>query len=151
MYLHKFVSIKKDVLLRMNMKLSDCRGQCYDGASTMTGSKCGAATQLQSEETCAVLTHCYGHALNLAVGSETVKQSKACQNALDLAYEVSKLAYEVSKLICSARQSNLEEMKAPVLVFKHSVAHAGLCKAMPLRESWRTTAYCNSCETTVWT
>ena len=31
------VSIIKDVLLRMNLKLKYCRGQCYDGASNMTG------------------------------------------------------------------------------------------------------------------
>lgn len=29
------VSTVKDVLLRMNMKLTDCRGQCYDGASNI--------------------------------------------------------------------------------------------------------------------
>ena len=80
----------KYVLLRMNLKLSDCRGQCYDGASNMTGCKRGVATQLQSEELRAVLTHCYGHPLYLAVG-DAVKQSKVCQDALDLAYEISKL------------------------------------------------------------
>ena len=31
------VSIIKDVLLWMNRKLKYCRGQCYDGASNMTG------------------------------------------------------------------------------------------------------------------
>ena len=58
----------------------------------MTGSKCGVATQLQSEERHALLTHCYGHALNLAVG-DAVKQSKVCQDALDLEYEISKLIW----------------------------------------------------------
>ena len=28
------VTIIHDVLLRMNLKLEKCRGQCYDGAST---------------------------------------------------------------------------------------------------------------------
>ena len=27
----------KDVLLRMKLKLSECRGQCYDGALNMSG------------------------------------------------------------------------------------------------------------------
>ena len=31
------VSIIKDVQLQINMKLKYCRGQCYDGASNMTG------------------------------------------------------------------------------------------------------------------
>ena len=55
--LYKTESIKssslvsiKDVLLRMNMKLKYCRGQCYDGASNMTGVRNGVAKQLTDEE-----------------------------------------------------------------------------------------------------
>ncbi len=36
----------KDTLLRMNISLSSCRGQCYDGASTMSGSKTGVVARL---------------------------------------------------------------------------------------------------------
>ena len=35
-------------------------------------------------------THCYGHALNLAVG-DTVKQSKICKDALDTAFEITRM------------------------------------------------------------
>lgn len=72
----------KIVPLWLNLKLLDCHGQCYDGASNMVGSKRGVAAQLQSIEPCAVLTHCYAHALNLDVAG-AIKQSKVCQNALD--------------------------------------------------------------------
>ena len=57
------VTTIEDVLLRMNLKLTQCRGQCYDGASNMVGCKNGVATQLLAKEKRAVLTHCYGHAL----------------------------------------------------------------------------------------
>ena len=80
----------KDVLIRMKVKLSDCRGQCYDGASNMSGSRNGVATQIMAEEKRAVYTHCYGHALNLAVG-DAIKQSKVCRDALETAFEISKL------------------------------------------------------------
>ncbi len=80
----------KDTLLRMSVKLSECRGQCYDGASNMRGSRNGVATQFMGEEKRAVYTHCYGHALNLAVG-DTIKQSKVCCEALETAFEISKL------------------------------------------------------------
>lgn len=33
----------RDCLMRFNLQLSDCRGQCYDGASVMAGSKSGVA------------------------------------------------------------------------------------------------------------
>ena len=75
----------KDVLLRMNLSISNCRGQCYDGAANMIGSKAGVATRIQAEEGRAILTHCNGHALNLAVGN-AMKQSKHCRAALDTAF-----------------------------------------------------------------
>ena len=60
-----FVAVLKDTMLRMNLCMSDCRGQCYDGAANMSGSKSGVAIQLQSEEPRATFIHCYGQALNL--------------------------------------------------------------------------------------
>ena len=62
----------------------------------MTGSRSGVATQLQTEESRAVLTHCYEHSLNLAIG-DTVKQSKVCRDALNVAFEISKLIRFSSK------------------------------------------------------
>ena len=80
----------KDALLQMELQLSACHGQCYDGASNMSGNKNGVATQISTEEKRAIYVHCYGHALNLAVG-DTIKQSKLCRQALETAFEVSKL------------------------------------------------------------
>ena len=59
------VAIIEDNILRINIKLEHCHGQCYDGASTMSGAKNGVATVIASKESRA---HCYGHALNLGVG-----------------------------------------------------------------------------------
>ena len=84
------VAVIKDVLLRMNLKIEHCRGQCYDGASSMTGGKTGVAKILRDEEPRAILTHCYGHALNLAVG-DCVKQCNVMKAALDIVAEISKL------------------------------------------------------------
>jgi hypothetical protein len=56
----------------------------------MSGSKNGVAAKLLIKEKHAIYTHCYGHALNLAVGN-TMKQSKVCCEALELGFEVSKL------------------------------------------------------------
>ena len=84
-------SIFKNVLLRMNLKLNlklkYCRGQCYDGASNMTGVRTGVAKQLTDEEPRAILTHCYGHALNLAVG-DIVKKCKLMRSCLDAVFEI---------------------------------------------------------------
>lgn len=81
-----------DVVCRAGLSLNLCRGQCYDGASNMSGSKRGVAVQIQAKESRAVLTHCYGHALNLAVG-DTIKQSKLCQDSMDTSFKISKLIH----------------------------------------------------------
>ena len=77
-------------MTRMNLSFSKMRGQCYDGAASMAGQKEGVATCIQQLEPRAVYTHCYGHALNLAI-SDTVKQCKLMGNAFDIVYEITKL------------------------------------------------------------
>ena len=37
------LAIIEDTILRMNLKLQHCRGQCYDGASVMSGTRTGLA------------------------------------------------------------------------------------------------------------
>ena len=84
------VSVFKDAMLRMNLSVQNCRGQCFDGAANMCGSKKGAATQTTSVESRVVFIHCYGHALNLAIG-DTIKSNKILRDTLDTTYEISKL------------------------------------------------------------
>lgn len=88
--LNKKYALNIEQRLTTTVVSNNHRGQCYDGASNMTGSMHGVATQLLAEEPRAIPTHCYGHALNLAV-ADAMKQSKVCRDALDTAYEVSKL------------------------------------------------------------
>ena len=35
------ISTVQDVLLCLNLSIDNCRGQCYDGANSMSGSKSG--------------------------------------------------------------------------------------------------------------
>jgi hypothetical protein len=84
------VMMIKDCLQRLNLPLSKVRGQCYDGASNMSGAKSGVAKQIQDEESRAIYTHCYGHALNLAC-SDAIKGCKVTKEALESAYELIKL------------------------------------------------------------
>ena len=111
----------RDVLVRMNLKLSMCRGQCYDGASNMTGSKNGVSAQIQAEEHRAVYTHCYGHALNLAVG-DALKKSKLCCDALDTAFEICRLVRFSPKRHAAFERIKLEDGANPEL----SVASTGI-------------------------
>ena len=84
------VAAIKDTLLRLNLSLSRCRGQCYDGASNMTGRKNGVAKQIQDEEKRAVFCHCYGHSLNLAA-SDAIKGCKLMSDALNTTFAITQL------------------------------------------------------------
>ncbi len=100
----------KDILLQLNLRLDMCRGQCYDGASTMSGRRSGVSTQIAGIEPRALYTHCYGHALNLAI-QDAIKGVKIMADALETVYEITKLIKKSPK-----RQSifkaikNLEEV-----------------------------------------
>ena len=84
------VQCLRDVLTRMSLSINNCRGQCHDGANNMSGIRSGVATQILKEEERALFTHCYGHALNLAV-SDTVRKVKLLHDTLDTTSEISKL------------------------------------------------------------
>ena len=66
-----------DVLRCLNVLFAKIRGQCYDGAATMAGSKSGVACCVLFEQPRAVFMPCYGHSLNLACGDTISK----CQNS----------------------------------------------------------------------
>ena len=124
------VSAIKDTLVRLNVKLTDCRGQCYDGASNMSGSRRGVAAQICGDEKKALYTHCYGHALNLAV-SDTIKQSKVCCDALDTAYEITRLVKFSPK-----RDAAFERIRAELQRMDENpinISHATLKKFCPTR------------------
>lgn len=74
----------------MNLTLSKVRGQCYNGASAMSGAKSGVAKRIQDEEPRAVYTHCYGHSINLAI-CDAVKQSRIIKSVLEMTHEITKL------------------------------------------------------------
>ena len=80
----------KDTFMRLNLSLAKVRGQCYDGASAMSGTKSGVAKRIRDLEPRAVFTHCYGHSLNLAAG-DTIKSSQLMRDALDTTHEITKL------------------------------------------------------------
>ena len=84
------VAVLKDSLLRLNLQLPRCRGQCYDGGSNMAGCKNGVKAQILKEEPQALFTHCYGHALSLSV-ADTVKKIKCLGSTMDTVHELSKL------------------------------------------------------------
>ena len=61
------VNVIKETINQMTLKVSNLRGQCYDGAVVMAGHKNGVAAKIKEENPKCLYTHCYGHDLNLCV------------------------------------------------------------------------------------
>ena len=77
-------------MIRLNIPLSNARGQCYNGAKNMFGIKNGVSNKVLSENPKAFFTHCFGHALNLAVG-DRVKNVRILKDSMDATHEISNL------------------------------------------------------------
>ena len=75
----------KDVLQALNLDIHKVRGQCYDRASAMSGSKRGVAKKIKDEEPRALYFHCFGRALNLAA-CDSNKGCKVLRDSLDGIY-----------------------------------------------------------------
>jgi len=60
-----------DSLLRLQLPIKQCRGQCYDGAAVMAGHVSGVSTRIAQLERRALFIHCLAHSLNLAVQEST--------------------------------------------------------------------------------
>lgn len=111
----------KDILLRLNLRIDHCRGQCYDGASAMSGVRSGVSTQIAGSEPRALYTHCYGHALNLAT-QDAIKGVKLMADTLETVYEITKLIKKSPK-----RQSIFKNIKSLEEISTGSIGIRILC------------------------
>ena len=84
------VLVLSKTLADMHLRIDDCRGQCYDGASTMSGAKSGVATRIKTLNAKCLFTHCYGHVLNLSV-KDACSDVKCLKDTFDTAREICKL------------------------------------------------------------
>ncbi|CAB4030796.1 zinc finger MYM-type 1-like [Paramuricea clavata] len=128
----------KDSLIRLQLSLSQCRGQCYDGASNMLGKKSGVAKQIQECEAKALPTHCHGHSLSLGVKDAT-NNCQILSNTMNNTNEIVKLVKYSPK-----RENLLGELKEN-LQYKDeeeedAAAAAGLTKFSATR--WTVRAIC---------
>lgn len=73
-----------DEFIRENdMKWYKIRGQCFDGASNMSGGITGLQTRIRREEPRALYVHCAGHSVNLSV-QDSLEGISAVRNVIGL-------------------------------------------------------------------
>lgn len=79
--------IVKDVMIRLDLGIENLRGQCYDGASNMSGRVSGLKQRLCREQPLAVYFHCLAHSVNLSIQDSL----KSVQLPRDMMYLVKDL------------------------------------------------------------
>ena len=71
----------KTVFRDLDLKLEEIVGECFDGASNMSGVHRGLAARMKETSAQAIYIHCYAHLLNLAV-QDTLTNVEVLRNAL---------------------------------------------------------------------
>lgn len=77
-------------MIRCSLPISQCRGQAFDGASNMSGTRNGVQALIKGEEARALYVHCLAHSLKLCV-QEVTKKCIIVQNVMDFIYELVQL------------------------------------------------------------
>ena len=80
----------QDVLIRLNLPISDLRGQTYDGASNMAGAYNGCQANIRKKNPLALHFKCFAHCINLVLLS-AVESDHMVRDAVQDVHEVGKL------------------------------------------------------------
>ena len=101
---HSLSALIQDALLRLSLDITDCRAQCYDGASVMSGHISGVSQRLMSIESRIIYIHCFAHSLNLAVQS-TARNIPLFRNMFDYLKDIINIiraSPKRTKIFCDA-------------------------------------------------
>ena len=64
------VNTVRENIVGHGIEISDIRGQCYDGASNVSGVHTGLQARIKELSPSALFTHCYAHVLNLSLWTQ---------------------------------------------------------------------------------
>ena len=71
----------KEVMNNLQLELQNIVGECFDGASNMSGVNKGLSARMKECSPLAIYVHCYGHLLNLAL-QDTLTTVEPLRNTL---------------------------------------------------------------------
>ncbi len=83
-------------MIRLNLPLSQLRGQTYDGAANMSGRMQGVQAHLKKDQPLAVYVHCGPHCVNLIIQATCVS-SPIIRDAMHLVHELGVLFNQSGK------------------------------------------------------
>lgn len=104
--------VATDVLTRFQLQLSNCRGQCFDGASNMSGRITGLQKRITDVQPKALYVHCMNHSLNLAF-QDSISCIPQCRDAMNQVRELINFVRDSPKRL--AWFSSLQQQDAGAL------------------------------------
>lgn len=100
------LKIVLDVFTRFELNIKKLRGQCYDGASNMSGHKKGLQAKIREIEPRALFVHCNAHNLNLVV-QDAISELQWTRQHIGIIREIINFVRDSPKRL--AQFSGLEE------------------------------------------
>lgn len=95
----------KDVFLRLQFDMSKLRGQCYDGASNMSGRHNGLQSKILAMEPRALYVHCNAHNLNLVV-QDSISGVPWTRDNIGMAKDIIKFVRDSPKRLFEFKEKN---------------------------------------------
>jgi hypothetical protein len=97
-----------DCLQRCDLSPQKLRGQCYDGASNMSGKVKGVQSRIKAIQPLALFVHCFAHSLNLAL-KEAACEVAVVRDSMDYLHKAANLFQRSAK-----RKSILSDVSATI-------------------------------------
>lgn len=95
-------SIVQNVFKSCKLEFKNLRGQCYDGASNVSGKLTGLQARIREEEPRALHIHCNAHKLNLAV-QDAMEGVNTARNFIGIIKELINFVRDSPKRLCQYR------------------------------------------------
>ncbi|KAG6939034.1 zinc finger MYM-type containing 1 [Chelydra serpentina] len=96
-----------DMLLRRELPFFDCRQQCYDGPSNMSGKFTGVQVRVKDREQRAEFVHCTAHSLSLAT-LDALHNIQDCRDTFSMVKDLISAFRESPKCMAAFREFQSE-------------------------------------------
>ncbi|XP_060861856.1 zinc finger MYM-type protein 1-like [Metopolophium dirhodum] len=102
------LNILKDILCRLELNIHNVRGQCFDGASNVSGIHKGLQARTKEIEPRALFVHCQAHSLNL-VTQDSMRNVEKARDILNFIRELITFIKQLPKRLSWFKMLQTEE------------------------------------------
>ena len=104
-----------ELLQKHELKLSRLRGQCYDGASNVSGHISGLQARIREVEPRALFVHCNAHNLNLVV-QDAIEKVLVARKFIGTFKDLINFVRDSPKRLVQFKEMQTEEENLPSLI-----------------------------------